>query len=401
MSRPAAEVGLANRARELIALLGRRDMPTDALEDYCHWLAQGLERQGFRLRVERLPWAERGWLEALSLLWRERSAWRGRWVLVQYTALQWSKRGFPAGLLAAMAVLRWCGARPVLILHDPLAFRLRVNVGPARRTVDRLRGWCQGGVMRGAHHLAVRSVSTLPVPEITWLWRGGKTLFNPVGANIPQCQQCVGEERPDAPSEEEGGQAPGQAAARRPQVAVFGVTTGPLLQRDLDALVGAVASAARAVGPLRLTVFGRGAHQAEAPLRRRLQDVDVELKFLGLLTPEEVSRLLGSADVMLFVRGGVSSRRGSAVAALACGLPIVGYASEETAPPMTEAGVVLVPENDTRALGEALARVLAQPELRQTLRCRTRSVFEKWFHWERVALRMMQHLEAAEAAGVW
>jgi hypothetical protein len=82
-----------------IVLLGRRDYPTDALEDYCTYLGQALFKHGINLQLVRVPWAEKGWFYALRWLWREARSWQGRWVLVQYTALAWSRRGFPIGLL--------------------------------------------------------------------------------------------------------------------------------------------------------------------------------------------------------------------------------------------------------------------------------------------------------------
>ena len=47
------------------------------------------------------------------------------------------------------------------------------------------------------------------------------------------------------------------------------------------------------------------------------------------LTAEEIVRKLGASDVMLFARGPISTRRGSALAGIAC----EGW---ETAPPITE-----------------------------------------------------------------
>jgi glycosyltransferase involved in cell wall biosynthesis len=78
----------------------------------------------------------------------------------------------------------------------------------------------------------------------------------------------------------------------------------------------------------------------------------------------------------------LSSRRGSALAGIACGLPVVGYRSEETAFPVTEAGVVLVAPRDRVLLAEALVRVLADDDWRQQLRTRSRAAQEQYFSWE-------------------
>src|SRR6266852_693724 len=106
MDLPAStELGSAERAR-WIALLGRRDEPTDGVEDYCDFLARALEQRGVEMKKVRLPWAERGWLRALRKVWRESASWSGTWVLLQYTAFGWSRRGFPFETLAVQWILR-------------------------------------------------------------------------------------------------------------------------------------------------------------------------------------------------------------------------------------------------------------------------------------------------------
>ena len=59
--------------RRIIALLGRRDEPTDAVEEYCRYLAGALRDRGFAMELTRVPWTERGWTTALREL-RERDA---------------------------------------------------------------------------------------------------------------------------------------------------------------------------------------------------------------------------------------------------------------------------------------------------------------------------------------
>ena len=48
-----------------------------------------------------------------------------------------------------------------------------------------------------------------------------------------------------------------------------------------------------------------------------------------------------SSDVMLCVRGEMNPTRGSAIAGIVCGLPIVGDGTSEKAFPISEAGVRL------------------------------------------------------------
>src|SRR2546427_1791492 len=112
----------AQPAQTVIALLGRRDSPTDGVEDYCTWLGRGLAKRGIPLAQVRVPWKETGWLRALWWFWQEGTRWRERWVLVQYTAMSWSRRGFPLAFLAALAILRLRSCRIAVVFHDPSGF---------------------------------------------------------------------------------------------------------------------------------------------------------------------------------------------------------------------------------------------------------------------------------------
>src|SRR5580698_2415303 len=82
-----------------IALLGRKDEPADGITDYCEQLAKSAAKRGIEVRPVRVQWATQGWPSALKSLLRESKNWRGLWVLPQYAAMGWSKRGFPAGAL--------------------------------------------------------------------------------------------------------------------------------------------------------------------------------------------------------------------------------------------------------------------------------------------------------------
>jgi glycosyltransferase involved in cell wall biosynthesis len=94
---------------------------------------------------------------------------------------------------------------------------------------------------------------------------------------------------------------------------------------------------------------------------------------------------LAQADVLLFARGQISTRRGSALAGIACGLPVVAYSGPDTTAPVTEAGVVLVKEGDSEGLAAALERVLSDARLRAALRKRSRRAQQRYFSWSAIA----------------
>src|SRR5438046_7936714 len=91
--------------QRVIALLGRRDAPTDAVEEYCRYLGEALRAEGFKLIIERAAWPERGWNRAARRIRRHAKRWRGAWGLVQYTALAWSMRGFGLRLPRVVRIL--------------------------------------------------------------------------------------------------------------------------------------------------------------------------------------------------------------------------------------------------------------------------------------------------------
>jgi glycosyltransferase involved in cell wall biosynthesis len=133
--------------------------------------------------------------------------------------------------------------------------------------------------------------------------------------------------------------------------------------------------------------MGRGSQEAEEQLGQALNGRPVELVTLGRLSSEEVSQNLTRSDVAVFVRGGVSSRRGGAIAAIACGVPLVAYSGPETGPPLTEAGVLLVPTGDREELARAAIRVLTDDRLWQELHQRSLRAQQEYFSWSAIAER--------------
>jgi glycosyltransferase involved in cell wall biosynthesis len=118
-----------------------------------------------------------------------------------------------------------------------------------------------------------------------------------------------------------------------------------------------------------------------------------EVRIAGVISADEVVRVLGASDVMLFARGPISSRRGSAIAGIACGLPVIAEEGSETASPIMEAGVVLVPEKLVpEEFGAALARVLSDPSYRASLAQRSRDAQRRYFSWSVIARQYAQAL---------
>src|ERR1700675_2172514 len=166
-------------AEPIVALVGRRDEPTDGVADYCAWLGGAVGEYGYQLETVRLDWPERGWRAALADLRERAEAWRGRWVLLQYTTLAWSRRGFPLQTPRILSVLRKSGVRCGVVFHDFAPF-----VG--KSAIGRVREFCHIRVLQSLYRHAERAIFTVPLEKVYWLPPAHpKAVYIQVGANCP------------------------------------------------------------------------------------------------------------------------------------------------------------------------------------------------------------------------
>jgi len=360
-----------------IALLGRRDEPTDALRDYCAYLQEALGRQGANFEIVEALWEQQGWLRIIFKIWKESAQWRGQWILLQYTALMWSRRGFPFFVPLILLILKLRGCRTAVVFHD-------VCASPGARQIQKIRSAVQRWIMGCAYRLAARSIFPVPLDRVPWLSPAAShAVFIPVGANIPSIARASQENLIRA---RESGRT----------VAVFGVTTWPSAQKqEIEAIVGAMRRASAELGDLNLLVIGRGARAAEQALRQGLANRSVSVTVDGLISGQEITLRLSRCDVLLFVRGHLSSRRGSGLAGIACGLPIVAYQGRETGFPVSEAGVLFLPEGDADQLAQQLTRLLGDSTLRSELRRRNAEVLGQHFSWDAIACRYLEAFDRA------
>jgi glycosyltransferase involved in cell wall biosynthesis len=358
--------------QRVIALLGRPDAPTDAVEEYCRYLGGALLAQDFELIVERVAWKESGWNRAANTLRHRAQGWRGAWVLVQYSALSWSARGFPLRFPQALKILKAAGVRLGVVFHD-------VAPGNGKRLIDVLRRRAQLQVMFKSLQLCDTAVFTVPLQQNSWIkHQPGKGCFIPVGANLPTSSEANSRQ--------------GLSMGGKLSVAVFGISGGESGRWEIDNIVEGVRFAASRVRNLRLIVLGRNAQDAEQELRNCFRDTTVELHVLGVLPGEDVVRSLSISDVLLFVRGPISTRRSSAIAGIACGLPVVAFEGPETAAPITEAGLALFSPQRKGDLGDVLLRVLEDEHYRASLAQRSLLAHLQYFSWQAIAARYAEFM---------
>ncbi len=217
----------------------------------------------------------------------------------------------------------------------------------------------------------------------------------PIGSNIPDAPP------PDydrAAWREAVGIGPGMSL-----VAYFGMLNASKGARDL---VGALAALRRAGRDLRLVMVGATVGASDptniayrATVKADMADVGLSeaVIWTGHLPSAEVSAWLRAADVIaLPYADGASYRRGSLLAALAHGRPVVTTAPpppdgttslEDPLPPLVDGiSARLVPPGDPAALAEGLAQVLDDPALATRLSEGARGVATH-FGWEAIAER--------------
>jgi glycosyltransferase involved in cell wall biosynthesis len=285
---------------------------------------------------------------------------------LQFTALAWSRRGFPFGALAVLRILRKQGARVAVVFHEP--FRQTAN--PTR--FNRIRGNCQDWVVRKLFEGADRAVFADPLDTIPWLpVEHSKAAFIPIGANIPERLSVAG--------------SPTSRTGSTRTIAVFCLSDLPNRQNELSDISHALKSVALNGAKIRLVFLGRGTAEAKEEIDRAFAGIPAEGLNLGLLPAADVSGTLSDSDVMLCVRGLLFPRRGSAIAGIACGLPIIAYAGASEGTPLLEAGIELVPYRDAAALASSLSRILTDDNHWQALRERSILAHRKYFSWDVIA----------------
>ena len=401
--------------RQLIALLGRKDEPTDAVEEYCRYLSAALEPHDFQMEIRRVPWELHGCRQALRALHLQSEAWRDTWVLVQYTALAWSARGFPLKFPRVLRLLKSAGARVAVVFHDVEPFS-------SPRLIDRIRHRVQQRTMRQALHLVDLAIFTVPLYKLSWLpfiptnavytdptasanprlspntiksvqeiispekllklEAGnkaadnpspllGRSHFIPVGPNLPIPEQWQSPYRPND----------------IPTVGVFSITGGNQGAIETQKILSAIQHAAKTVSKLHLSVFGRHAELRQDALRKGLENYPVQLSVDGVLEDKQIIDRIRGCDVLLFVRGGISTRRSSAIAGISCGVPMVAFVGSETTWPFLDAGVILVSPSDPNELNDALVRLLVNPELRAGFSRVNQIIHNEHFAWHVIAGR--------------
>jgi glycosyltransferase involved in cell wall biosynthesis len=165
-----------------------------------------------------------------------------------------------------------------------------------------------------------------------------------------------------------------QALGSGPLVSHFG-TYSPAVLRDLVPAIRAVASE---VVDVRFLLLGRGARRAQGRLPRD------RVIAPGELSARAIAARLSISDLALQpFPDGISARRGSAMAPLALGVPVVTTVGFLTDPVWREGGVALAPVGVPDALARAAVELLQDPARRDDQGQRGAALYRRCFSLER------------------
>ena len=122
--------------------------------------------------------------------------------------------------------------------------------------------------------------------------------------------------------------------------------------------------------------------------------LDEQIHWTGFMSDQRVSTALTTADlVVLPYKDGVSLRRGTLMAALAHGCPIVSTTPTHPIPELEHGhNIWLVPPDDDQALAEAIQHLQNNPDVRQALAQAAQETSQQ-FGWEPIARQTADFLQ--------
>lgn len=343
----------------LLSLVAQSGRCTDGVLDHASGLTKAMGDEGWRSELVVVDWRSEGFLRSLRKLRRRLRQTDADRVVVHYSHLAWSRRGFPFGFIALVAVLKSLGAEVFVWIHDP------GRVGP--RLHHRVMSFVKGRGLVLATWMSDGSVVSVHPTCIDWISRRTR--------NVIYC--------PSAPIV---GHHPWRGSNSLPTVAVFGSAIGPLAKKA-EAVTRVCTRLAQIVGQFELRLVGADDGSA-ALIADMLRGSGVQVRSTGHLDVEGIADALSSSTVLLVVREGLTPRSSTLSAALMCGLPVIGMTGDETCEPIFDAGTIIVDDSDWDAMAVAVGRVIADPVLAQELSERSHDVATDWFSWSATVRRV-------------
>lgn len=350
----SAELQAPSAVRRLAIVGAVTGQAVDGIRDHTRLLEAHLAGRGIEVDVHLRRWGG-GWTAERRPQLAAYDA-----VVLQYNPFLYGRWGVAPWLPVLLGRARLSHTRPVtaVIVHEPY-----VPMTDARSV---LMGAWQRAQLRGVALSAdVMLCSTEAWVSLLDGWRPRRRVTHlPVPSNLPDMRGC----------REEARRAIG-AGDDDLVLATFGTDHPSHLQDPVERALEAVAPGRS--GRVFLTELG-----ARTP--RSIGGAAVTVRSPGRQAAGELARELSAADIFLapFIDG-VSTRRGTMMAALQHGLPIVGTRGSriDSALAGTDGALRLVPVGRPDLFAGAVAELAQQPSERLRMARAARSLYERWFDW--------------------
>ncbi|MBI4301727.1 MAG: glycosyltransferase family 4 protein [Chloroflexi bacterium] len=383
-----------DRGVRIVLITGEYPPQRGGIADYTQYLGEGLRERGLEIWVlTSTAAAEQAETPSLGIIpvitkWNFAS-WRKIKGVLQNTGAQIAHIQYQTaayGMHPAIHLLpfwlrrRWPQGRIITTLHDLRPPYLFPKAG-------RLRRWAIWAMIKGSHAVVVTNDED--EQNLRRTKTGSHCYLIPIGSNI---QPVL------APSfQREAWRAQYGIFASDTLLSYFGLLNAG---KGLDTLLESLSRLRQQEPGLKLLMIGEevgASDPTNIAYRRHLLELAdrLELKenllWTGYLPPNQVSAHLMASDIcVLPYKDGASFRRGSLIAALVHGLPIVttqphSFGKDTSLPPLTHGqNCLLVPPEDATALTEAVNLLRQSPQLRHQLAEAARTTGQR-FSWAAIA----------------
>lgn len=295
------------------------------------------------------------------------------WLSIQYCPFSYGRYGWNPFL--PLALTRLSRAAPelriALTVHEAMAW-------PVNWKLRTMNLW-QGPLLRiltGLSTVSFVVVGKWRTVYRRWL-RSDRVVHLPVGSNIPATGNSVSNAR--------------KSLGISDDVLVLGVFGQGHHSHDWSKVATAARSIVAKGYDLLLLHMGSGSDRAHSEFQ------GLPNRVTGRLSAARLSECLMASDVFVapFVDG-VSTRRGTLMAALQHALPVVGTHGDATDEVLSDAdgkALLLVPCDDQDAFTDTVLRLIADAQLRARLGDGARRLYEARFSWPVIARTMVETLQ--------
>lgn len=164
-------------------------------------------------------------------------------------------------------------------------------------------------------------------------------------------------------------------------------------EKNFEMLIDAAAQVIHGRSNVRLVIVGGGMEQQALEDHAAERGIADRVQFTGRVPYEEIPSLLTAADLFCFAS--VTETQGLVtMEAMAANLPVVAVAATGTSDTVEHGQDGLLTPNDSRALANAIQRVLDDPQLRKTLQTGAQQKVQ-WFDIKLQAARLLEVYEQA------